>query len=395
MGIILDGSQSYAKEKIEAWFKSESSERFVLAGLAGTGKSTIIEYVIEELGIGRVNVAFCAYTGKAALVLRKKGLAATTIHSLIYDVREDDAGGIEFVLKDRLPKYIKLIVVDEASMVGKDIQKDLESYEIPIIYIGDHGQLPPVGDSFADLMTSPNVKLEQIHRQAEGNPIIWAAMQVRQGRRIPPMRNENELGSFTKIPKVFFDLNKLISAEQVLCGKNVTRAVLNRQIRERLMGALVDPSPIVSDRIMCLRNNNQTGLINGLQGTIEAIKPCDVNGRPGSIVVFKDEEGKFYGEAKRKYDGDEMVTLSLPDGTTKRALRIQAGPFLGEKVDMKDQTLAPFDYSYAITVHKSQGSQYDSVVIFEEYLGYPEIHCKWLYTAITRGIREVTLVTSK
>jgi exodeoxyribonuclease-5 len=62
---------------------------------------------------------------------------------------------------------------------------------------------------------------------------------------------------------------------------------------------------------------------------------------------------------------------------------------------MKDQTLAPFDYSYAITVHKSQGSQYDSVVIFEEYLGDPDVHKKWLYTAITRGIREVTLVTSK
>lgn len=398
MSITLDSSQLQASDLIQAWFSAKSDVRFVLAGLAGTGKTTIINYIIQELDLRPHNIAFCAYTGKAAMVMRQKGCPASTIHSLIYDpvVEKDEDGNetLTFVRKSSLDKNIRLIVVDEASMVAKEMQEDLETYGIPILYAGDHGQLPPVGDSFATLMENPHIRLEKIHRQAEGNPIIKAAMMARLGQRIPTGIMENAQGSFMSICKRFLPPENLLRVDQILCGKNVTRYGLNQQVRGLL--DYTDLSPIKGDKVICLKNNNNNGLVNGMQGVFEHVEPCTLSsGRDGFLTVFKDDEGNYYQHKETKRGIWAKVTNGDGEKETKPAIRVQPQIFLGEKPDMNDQTLAPFDFSYAITVHKSQGSQYNSIIIFDEWLGDASVHSKWLYTAITRGVERVVLATAK
>lgn len=397
MGITLDTYQEKASELIQDWYKGSDEQTFILAGLAGTGKSTIISYVISELGINEeLNVAYCAFTGKAAMVLRQKGIkGASTIHRLIYKpYTETDKDGnkiLKFERREELPASIELIVVDEASMISRKIQEDLESYNVPIVYVGDHGQLPPVGDSFSDLMSRPNVKLEKIHRQAEGNPIIQAAMRVRQGNKIPMMTNLNN--QFIKVPQYMVKDKHLTNVEQVICGKNVTRAKLNQEIRRALNIGNGTLLPVAGDRMICLRNDRESELINGMMGITNQVED---SGEKYLKIAFNDEEGYPYQSYAGLYRNRKPVHITNED-TNERipAVLIQKNTFLGERPDMHDKDGIPFDFAYAITTHKSQGSQYDSILIYEEWLGDFDFHKRWLYTAITRGINRVILASTK
>lgn len=396
----LDDSQIKACEAIEKWYDSLTSDAkgpqtFVLAGLAGTGKSTIISHVIHRLGLDQSDVAYCAYTGKAALVLKEKGLRASTIHRLIYTPVEvlDEQGyvtdDVKFVLKDEddVPD-VALIVVDEASMVSKQIQKDLESFNIPIIYVGDHGQLPPVGDSFADLMSKPDVRIEEIHRQAADNPIIKAALLARKGS-IPMIATMGD--NFRRLTNRSLNDDHLISVDQVLVGKNTTRRMLINRMRHKL--GFTSDLPEVEDRVMCLRNTF-SGLINGMQGYIRAVQPARDHNPNHLEIAFQDEQGNWYNsyEGSRRKGNYKPLEIKDASGNKFPALLIQIQPFLGGKVDFsKKEKAIPFDFAYAITTHKAQGSQYDSVLIVEEYLGDIEYHKRWLYTALTRGITKVLL----
>src|SRR5262249_11808404 len=154
-----------------------------LGGYAGTGKSTLVRVLKDELS----SFAVCAYTGKAANVLRKKGLPAKTIHSLIYRPRvrewEDENGKLQIeTLWDRKPaRDVECdgFIVDEASMVDEGIYNTLRSYKKPIIFVGDHGQLEPVNGNGFNLMGSPDITLRQVHRNA--GEIAEFANFIRQG----------------------------------------------------------------------------------------------------------------------------------------------------------------------------------------------------------------------
>lgn len=230
MSIILTDEQSNAVRCISNWFNSKMKHQFpfVLAGLAGTGKTVLAKFIIDELKLSESTVAFCAYTGKAAMVLRRKGIPATTIHSLIYEPYEEIDGNIRFQRKPSINCDIKLIIVDEASMVGKELQEDLQSYGIPVCYIGDHGQLPPISDDMSNLMLKPHFKLETIHRQALDNPIIYVADLARRGINI---KHGSYGKNVIKLPKEKVTMDSLMMADQVLCGKNLTRQHLNKHIR--------------------------------------------------------------------------------------------------------------------------------------------------------------------
>lgn len=147
MGIILTDEQEACAKKGVKWFKRGYKQTFEISGPAGTGKTTIVKYIIELLGLNMYEVLFVAYVGKAALQLTRSGVNGKTIHSTIYDFQLETkkVDGVpvmkngkpvkfpKFSLKNSLGPHIKLIVVDEGSMVSENIALDLESFGIPIL----------------------------------------------------------------------------------------------------------------------------------------------------------------------------------------------------------------------------------------------------------------------
>lgn len=374
MSITLEPEQQNAVDAVYTWYTEGRKPRFTLAGLAGTGKSTIVNFVIEALG--KPMVAYATFTGKAALVLRRKGIPCRTIHKLIYTPREDEKKNLIFELNDELDAPYDLIVVDEASMVDAEIREHLESFNIPVLYIGDHGQLPPIKGQAENLLTRPDIKLEKIHRQAEGNPIIKLATLARKGIKIPFAKYGEGIW---KVHSHQIRDSHLLEADQVLCGKNKTRIQLNKRMRAALN--FIDPPdafysiPQTGDKIICLKNNWNRGLVNGLVGITTGVKPF----RP-----FKQEEEQF-----KDFDALEFMD---EDGNPFSNILFEPTSFLVEKPEMNKKDFEYFDYGYAITVHKAQGSQYINPVIYEEWLGKPDFHAKWLYTAITRAAEKLILV---
>jgi ATP-dependent exoDNAse (exonuclease V) alpha subunit len=384
MGIQLEGPQEDAVRMITDWFKKANKQPFVLAGLAGTGKTTIVKYFMDKLNLHPDDVAFVAYTGKAALVLTSMGTPARTIHKLIYKAVEDPkTKEVKFVKSDKLEKPLRLIVVDEASMVSEDIQTDLESFKVPIIYIGDHGQLPPV-NGISKLMMNPDIKLENIHRQAEGNPIIFLAKMARLGAKLP----YKEYGKgVIKMSMKDVTPSLLTSVDQILCGKNATRIKLNQRVRACMGKATAKVT--VGDRVICLRNNWQQGYINGMTAVVKNIHEFDKSN-------VKDEDSWRFHVDQQAFDIDcDHETGDYSDDGSNMLFNI---PFDGgvfshqQSPDMKNRCIEPFDFAYAITVHKAQGSQYTSCMVIEEHLGDMSLHKKWLYTAITRAAQGLILV---
>lgn len=364
MTIELTPEQAKAISEIKTWFKNRYTtfppRPFKLAGLAGTGKSTLVPYIIDDLGLDDSQVRYCAYTGKAALVLRKKGLPATTIHKLIYKPVELPDGKVIFVKNFQMDFGVKLILVDESSMVDKKLQEDLESYGIPVLYIGDHGQLPPVSSDIANIMLHPDYRLETIHRQAMDNPIIWIAHQARQGMKIKVGSYGNKVQKLTH--KNFRD-EHMWKASQILCGKNATRNVINQKFRVQA-GFHTSPYPLPEDKLICLKNSSANGLINGMIG---ACINYDIDTH---MLSFESDEDLYYN-------------LPVVDCI-----------FLGSKPEKYIKEVEQFDFGYAITVHKSQGSQFEKVLLIEEQLaGGSDNHRRWLYTGITRAIDKLIIVS--
>lgn len=166
--------QAVALDAVSRWYNGGLGRKqvFRVFGYAGTGKTTLARHFADGLkGV----VLYMAYTGKAAMVMRKNGCrGALTIHATIYSVDFDPATGVKnFVLKDvdELADCA-LFVIDECSMVDEEIAKDILSFGVPVLVLGDPAQLPPVkgGGYFTD--RDPDVMLTEIHRQAAENPIV-------------------------------------------------------------------------------------------------------------------------------------------------------------------------------------------------------------------------------
>ena len=379
MGIVLEKEQVDAFDKIRQWYHRGNEPRFVLLGYAGTGKSTTVARAIEELGFRVDEVAFVAYTGKASLVLRQRGVSATTIHRLIYQPREvpllDEEGRVvidertklpkmtlEFVRQEALPPNIRLIVVDEASMVNDDLQDDLESYGVPVLYCGDHGQLQPITGTNR-VLTCPDAVLEQIRRQAEGSAIIQASFLARRGKNIP----WGKLGDgFYKMEAGRVTADLMSRAHQIICGKHTTRKAINEEMRGHY--GFHGLFPVTGEKVICTSNDWDIGLVNGQIGTFTEVKSVDT-AKQRIYADFEDETGVWYHD-----------------------LRVDGRIFMGDPP--KRSRLAQFDFGYAITCHKAQGSQWGNTMIVDEKLAdWRENYKRWLYTAVTRSIDNCILVT--
>lgn len=372
------------------WYKKdrEDMQYVTLGGYAGTGKTTLIAVIrkeIDKIDPG-LKVAFVSFTGKAARVLKTKIKEAGvmlrqdsvgTIHSLIYtpilNLKEEIVG---WKTKDEIE--CKLIIIDEASMVDSVIWEHLLSYRVPIIVVGDHGQLPPISGTF-NLMQSPHLRLEEIHRQAKKNPIIALSIQARQYGSIVADRYSDTVikydGDDAETAETMQEkLSKYDADTLILCGYNRTRKRLNAYIRVAL--GFESPLPAVGDRVICLRNNHKAHIFNGMLGTIQKIAPKN------DIAYAADIE--LDGE-DRMYSG--LIAIDQFDADTTLNFTEQRSKFHG--IDL-------FDFGYALTVHKAQGSQAKRVVLFEERFSKmtDDAWRRWLYTAVTRAEEELYIFPS-
>jgi exodeoxyribonuclease-5 len=335
--------------------------------------------------IGIESVAFAAYTGKAALRMRQKGcIGATTIHRLAYDVIDEEYDektkrySPVFSAKGAVPP--KLIVLDECSMVDEQIALDLLAFGIPILMLGDPGQLPPVkGDSktgyFIDSdkfhIDAPDFMLTEIHRQASGSPIIKLATYVRLGNPFKSGRSGDvrveSFRSFSDVDVAAFDGSGTYPNDktQVIAGTHRTRIAYNNKVRKMLQRS---DQPEAGDRVICCRNSPKLGVMNG--------ELCTV------VDVSKSFDSSFWEMSIRK-DGEDR----------ERPCLVWNHPFHGEdmrKMSYRDRCEAEeFDYAYAITCHKAQGSEFDNVVVFDEGLIFRENRYRWAYTAATRAAKRL------
>jgi exodeoxyribonuclease-5 len=407
--ITLSDDQEVAYNTMAEWLadggvvhpEQKDPNLLSLGGFAGTGKTTLVSTIAKHFG-SALRFAFCALSGRAASVLGRKlkeaGLSfkdgkhyCGTIHGLIYRPIPDDEGRVTSWIRRETLDY-DVIVLDEASMVSQDIYRDLASYGVEILAVGDHGQLPPIEGRFS-LMQSPVLRLEKIHRQAEDNPIINLSMQVREHGRIPRGQDNEHVRIISKGEYVNY-LRSLYQGVQdpeaildtaVLCYRNATRAKLNVMIRNMVHGCL-SPLPLANDTVICLRNSTKrnTPLYNGFRGYFESGVDEIGDHWWGGRIRFPYEEIDARVDNLLKYQFGYQKTFSSFSDLEN----------FGMKIKNWNQAGLLFDYGYAMTVHKAQGSQMSNVVLFNERPApvSDDGYRRWLYTAITRSSDKLTII---
>ena len=392
--------QAQAIRDIREWFENRTDDQpvFRVLGYAGTGKTTITRHAIAELGLDTMTrqagrrlsritggVLYAAFTGKAALVMTRKGTPASTIHSLIYRVSEatqeeiervkEDIAAIQAKLPDlglrerfleesrlrsleiRLddihkPRFVlneqsivrdaKLIVLDEVSMVGAEMAADLLAFGKPILVLGDPGQLPPIKGDGAFTSDAPDVMLTEIHRQAGESAIIRLATMARQGQPIPYGEHDAYVW---KMRRDQVGPEQMLRGGQVICGRNATRIQLNTAMKQAagFPERLSHGEAATAEKIICLKNRNDIGVVNGMFLELSDVR--DETEHCFSAVV-RSEDGETLGAGGERhfiYKGhfDDHVA---PDRERERRDHwIKKG--LIEAV-----------WGYAITCHKAQGS---------------------------------------
>ena len=383
--------QNRALRAISDWYKNGKKQYFYLAGYAGTGKTAIAKLAVEACGIdsNSSNVVYATFTGKASLVMQSNGMPATTIHQLIYRYDGEDENGNLLFKKSGVSSInsAKLVVIDEVSMVDARIANDLLAFGKKVLVLGDPAQLDPPKSSGFFISKEPDFFLSEIHRQALENPIIRYAHIVREGGNIP-------FGEHGSVRKISFDdcsKEEFKAASQILVGKNKTRVDINAMMLQIHGHPLWYPT-IPDIKLICLRNYYDCGLLNGTIFKTSSLQTNDVpiDKRVMSQEVFYEGWGNsnrrrinmFIGEFEEAWNPRTKAQIS------------QDKDFINEIFNQDGERIVMADFGYAITVHKSQGSQYNNVILYDDnFLVWDrESRKKWLYTAITRAIDTVTIV---
>ncbi len=388
---------------ITDWFFRSAKQIFVLAGYAGTGKTTLIKRVVLDALklVPDESAAFVTPTGKAATVLIRAGIPATTLHRLIYQSivteQEVEVNGkkitvekLSFKRREHIDKDVKLIVLDEASMVSDEVIADLAGFGVKLLLCGDNAQLPPV-EGFNSCLTLPDFTLETIVRQELDNPIIKLSKMAREGVYIPFGRYGNTVAVTSK--RIFTGERRkqsLLNADQIICGINKTRAQINDEVRSyRGLGAL----PQTGDKLICTQNNWETfidedmrfNLVNGIIGT--AYKPFYDTDKSIGFMMFKPDFLEDYCPEALPFDAGIFIAGNY---WYKRGDYFEKTDENGEPTGVF--TLNRFEYGYCISCHKAQGSEFDNVLVFDESYAFKEDKNRWLYTAITRAKEKLIIV---
>lgn len=389
--IVLTPHQQGMCDTIIDWYnsikKKYGSQRYIVcSGYAGTGKTTTLNKIVEYFGKQGLRVGCATYTGKASTVLESKTPKqytnyCGTIHGLIYKaVIDDDGKLIGFRRKERLDQDI--IIIDECSMISDKIFNDLLRYRKPIVFIGDSAQLPPVKADYFNIFQDTAYHLSEIHRQAVESPIILLSMMIRNGDKIDKhylnkknIRFENY--SSRNIVEEFQPFND----EIILCGMNKTRVGINQRVRE--YNNLIRIDPYVGEKVINLQNNHELGVMNGNIGLVKKIKNFEKN-------FAYEMEVDFFG---RGFNSKHLV---YKKGFNKPKQEDFFKVLKNHKVDIKlsqYEKMDIFDYGYCLSVHKSQGSQWNKVILIAERNPYQtdEDFRKWYYTAVTRAENELVI----
>lgn len=408
--------QQNAEKLVLEWFLNTDNQIFVLAGYAGTGKTWLINRIVCEvlhLKAGEEAV-FVTPTGKAASVLIKRGTPAGTVHSLIYTLNEDDFDvddngeiierqSLSFIKKEKIDEKIRLIVVDEASMVAEDVLRDLLSFGVKCLFSGDSAQLPPVNGN-SRLLERPDYTLKEIVRQAADNPIVQLATMAREGKEIPYGNYGDRVSVISR--RIFHGKEReriLCKADQIICGLNRTRVALNSEMRVYKGIPQEAILPLDGEKVICTLNNRERPLdpeykfhlVNGVIGTASnVVESHDLLARMDFQADFVDssvritfDTGIFtQGRYAHRY-GDRAVMLI--DGSVVHEDNFA---LLRRVKAVDDEPICRFEFAYAITCHKSQGSEFDFVVVFDESRVFGEERARWLYTAITRAREKLLIV---
>ncbi|MDU2063764.1 MAG: AAA family ATPase [Sporomusaceae bacterium] len=397
---MLNRMQQAGFERAKKWWSDGNEQIFKIAGYAGTGKTYLSSIIAEDLA--DTNIAFCAYTGKAALVMQQRGMPATTIHQLIYNTEvkqipyENEFGQIKFKkklvteLKENLTPRPSIILVDEASMVDTKILRDLLSFNIPIIAVGDPFQLPPVNGDESDLLTNPDVTLEEIMRQDEGSAIAYLAEKIRKQK--PLKDNESYSGCIWQMPKEIirdeYQQDMYNWADQIIAGRNATVEKVNRQAR--LMLGFYGEFPVVGDKLICKKNAWDQVLFDGKLPT------ALVNGLIGYCTHIETRPKK-----------ENVPWKSSPISGVEHVLNLR--PVFEETAEFKELKYNPaalwetkqarghmkgiiFQFAYCITCHASQGSEWDNVLLYDDSWydsKDPLFQARWRYTGVTRASKRL------
>lgn len=409
----LTPQQSRAKDAVLRWYNDPNSKQtFYFAGLGGTGKSTCVEHIVDEID-GKV--LFAAFTGKAASVMRKKGCTgATTIHRLAYKPagdpptaeqlaklrdeikrlygvndtgakltadklvdelkiaeRENKRSGPRFSRNDASEiKYAKLVVIDECSFVDDRVGQDLEAFGTKLLVLGDPAQLPPVYGQGYFTSRDPDVFLDEILRQELDNPIRQLCEKA---RRNEPL-TYGKYGDSEVVPYGSDVVQeRVMAADIVIVGRNRTRHACNAKIR-RLLGRADFPTPVAGDRVICLRNDHDLGLLNGTQWKVDRCLP-DLDKLTAKIEITSNE------------DDDRPETLEC---------EAWLHHFMAREDELTNvdrrRSKVELDYGNAVTCHRAQGSEWANVVVFDEAKSFGQSASKWRYTAFSRASKQLTVV---
>jgi exodeoxyribonuclease-5 len=403
----LDAVNAWAKE---GWRSNVSKPFFTMAGYAGTGKTTLTQYFINQQS---EPVTCCAPTGKAASVLEKKltNARVSTIHAALYkpvapslanlqrleqqlvlhpgnrdiehaiekEKKRLARKNVSFGLKDEADRLIspgQLVIIDEASMVTRRMHQDLLNTNARILYVGDPGQLPPVQDKGFFQEHRPDAMLEQVQRQALDSPIIRISMRVRNGENIERTYDADKEGvPFRKLPKQHYPGERWLDYDQVITGSNDSRRKINRYFRGKK--GFKSWWPEDGDKLICLKNDSETEIyyINGILASSisKALYAPDFGEIVGNILY---EDMVVNGVIFYRYP----FHIHYDPAAVEEPWQVR------QSTGMKE-----FDYAYAITVHKSQGSEWDRVILADDgfCIGGAEFRKRWLYTAVTRAKEEL------
>lgn len=355
--------QSEALALIGAWLRLKYTPTFYLAGYAGTGKTTL---AMEIASHARGEVAFAAFTGKAARVMQSKGCdGAQTIHSLIYAATIMPSGDVVFSLRDSIGDY-GLIIIDECSMVNEEIGKDLLSFGIPVLVLGDPAQLPPVTGGGYFTSKTPDYMLTEVHRQAAESPIVRLATDIRMNQmRLQQIETEG----LRIVGRSYLNPADVTGADIVLVGRNYTRQRYNERLRK--LAGIERPLPQKGEPLICLRNDKKANIFNG---DILTVASARYRNRMVSMEMIDPDGGRPPAVVRvhKDFFSDDMAAAKLPYSELSGTQQ--------------------FTYGYAITCHKSQGSQWDNVCVFNESSAFGQDRARWLYTAVTRAAEHLTLV---
>lgn len=415
----LSLDQRLVYDQLFKWSLSPMGSVLTIGGYAGVGKTALVSVFAAETNL---KIAYCCPTGRAASVLNRKLLACGvkttnllqaregedgeerpisgysysslssqadfpfcgTIHRLLYrPVVDEETEEIKgWVRRDRLDRGYDLIVIDEASMVGDELLADIRMHDVPILAVGDHGQLPPVM-SRSSLMENPDLRLEKIHRQAEGSPIIALSKMMREKGRFD-YDLEGEHIRFVAKKDMNLVLEEVYAACEpidvgLLCWTNVNRIKMNAAAR-KVLGTSKAP-PTQGEILLWLKNT--APVYNGMRGVLmEDTSPGDQPWHLNARIEFPEE----------KISALDYVLCSAQFNRPKTFGSVEELQERGINVNKMSAAGSFADFGYALTVHKSQGSAFKHVVFMADMPREKDEYRKFAYTAITRSSSKLTVL---